>query len=137
MPPGLLVAGFLLAHAVIHIGFIAPAPPATADGPAWPFAIDRAWPATRLGVDPALLRMLATVLVAVTIAGFASAALVAIGVLPTAIWPALVAIGSVASLGLLVACFHPWLLIGVVIDLVLLWSCLVAGWQPGAGGWSA
>ena len=46
MPPGLLVAGFLLAHAAIHVAFIAPSPPATADGPAWPFAIDRAWPVT-------------------------------------------------------------------------------------------
>ena len=38
MPVGLLVAGFLLAHAAIHVAFIAPPPPATADGPAWPFA---------------------------------------------------------------------------------------------------
>ena len=37
MPVGLLVAGFLLAHAAIHVAFIAPPPPATADGPAWPF----------------------------------------------------------------------------------------------------
>ena len=41
MPVGLLVAGFLLAHAAIHVGFIAPPPPATADGPAWPFSTDR------------------------------------------------------------------------------------------------
>ena len=68
---GLLVAGFLLAHAAIHVGFIAPPPPATADGPAWPFAMDRAWPVTRLGLDPALMRSLALALVAVTVAGFA------------------------------------------------------------------
>ena len=43
MPVELLVAGFLLAHAAIHVGFIAPPPPATADGPAWPFSADRAW----------------------------------------------------------------------------------------------
>ena len=55
MPPGLLVAGFLLAHAAIHVAFIAPPPPATADGPAWPFTTDRAWLVTRLGLDPALL----------------------------------------------------------------------------------
>ena len=81
--------------------------------------------------------MLALALVAATIAGYALAALTALGVLPTAIWPAAIAIGSVASLGLLAACFHPWLLLGVVIDLALLWSCLVVGWQPGVNGWGA
>ena len=109
MPVGLLVAGFLLAHAAIHVGFIAPPPPATADGPAWPFATDRAWLVTRLGLDPALCAGSRLVLVAVTIAGYALAALTALGVLPAAIWPAAIAIGSVASLGLLAACFHPWL----------------------------
>lgn len=137
MPVGLLVAGFLLAHAAIHVGFVAPPPPATADGPAWPFSADRAWPVTRLGMDPALLRGLAAVLVAVTIAGYALAALTPLGVLPMAIWPSAIAIGSLASLGLLAACFHPWLALGVVIDVALLWSCLVVGWQPGVSGWGA
>jgi len=133
----LLVAGFLLAHAAIHVAFIAPPPPATAAGPAWPFATDRAWPVTRLGLDPALMRWVVLALVAATVAGYALAALTILGVLPTAIWPAAIAIGSVASLALLAACFHPWLLLGVVIDVALLWSCLVVGWQPGENGWSA
>ena len=128
---GLLVAGFLLAHAAIHVAFIAPPPPATADGPAWPFAMDRAWPLTRLGLDPALWRVLALALVAGTVASYALAALAALGVLPTAIWPAAIVIGSVASIGLLAASFHPWLVVGVVIDLVLLWSSLAVGWRPG------
>ena len=59
MPIELLVAGFLLAHAAIHVGFIAPPPPATADGPTWPFAMDRAWPVTRFGLDAAVMRSLA------------------------------------------------------------------------------
>jgi hypothetical protein len=134
MPVGLLVAGFLLAHAAIHVGFIAPPPPATADGPAWPFAMDRAWPVTRLGLDPALMRSLALGLVAVTVAGYALAALTALGLLPTFIWSAAIVIGSIASLGIVAACFHPWLLLGVVIDLALLWSSLVVGWQPAVDG---
>jgi hypothetical protein len=137
MPIGLVVASFLLAHGAIHVGFIAPPPPATAEGPAWPFATDRSWPVTRLGMDPALLRLLATALVAVTLAGCALAALTALEVLPPAVWPAAIAIGSVASLGILLACFRPWLVLGVVIDVALLWSCLVIGWQPwvhGLGG---
>ena len=132
-----LVAGFLLAHAAIHVGFIAPPPPATAGGPAWPFATERAWLVTRLGLDPALLRWLALALVPITVAGYGLAALVALGALPTAIWPAAIVIGSVASLGVLAACFHPWLLLGVVIDVSLLWASLVTGWQPGENGWGA
>lgn len=133
----LLVAGSLLAHAAIHVGFIAPPPPATADGAAWPFATDRAWSVTRLGLDPALLRWLVLGLIAATVAGYAVAAMTALGILPTSIWPAAIAIGSIASLGLLVVCFHPWLVLGVVIDVALLWSSLVVGWQPGENAWVA
>jgi len=135
MPVGLLVAGILLGHAAIHVGFLAAPPPATATGPAWPFPTDRAWLVTRLGVDPALVRRLATALAAVTIVAYPVAALAALGVLPAATWPLAIAAGSVASLGLLAACFHPWLVLGVVIDVALLWSCLVAGWQPGVTRW--
>jgi hypothetical protein len=136
MPFGLFIAGFLLAHALIHVAFLAPDPPATADGPSWPFATDRSWLVGQLGVDQAVAQVVVAALVAVTIAGFAMAALVLLGVLPTAIWPAAIAIGSIASLGLLVACFHPWLVVGVVIDVALLWATLVAGWIPKTGGWS-
>ena len=97
-------------------------------GPGW---------STQFGLDSALVRWLAIALVALTIAGFAFAAMTALGVLPTAIWPAAIAIGSVASLGLLAVCFHPWLMLGVVIDVALLWSCLVVGWQPGVNGLGA
>ena len=134
MPVGLLVAGFLLAHAAIHVGFVAPPPPATADGPAWPFAMDRAWPVTRLGVDPALMRSLALALVAVTIAGFAwrrwrrsESCRRPSGRRPSSSDPS-------PRSALLAACFQPWLLLGVVIDLALLWSSLVAGWQPAVDG---
>ena len=127
---GLLVAGFLLAPAAIHVGFIAPPPPATAGGPAWPFSTDRAWLVTRFGLEPAMLHSLAMALVAATVGGYALAALTLLGVLPMTLWPAGIAIGSVASLGLLVTCFHPWLLLGVAIDLALLWSVYVLDWTP-------
>ena len=35
-----------------------------------------------------------------------------------------------ASLALLVAFFHPWLIVGLAIDVVLLWATLVAAWSP-------
>jgi hypothetical protein len=126
----LALAGFLLAHAAIHIAFIAPAPPATADGPAWPFTTNDSWLFSRLGVGPDGARLVALGLVVVTIAAFVLAALVAVGVAPISLWAPAIAMGAAASLGLLVAFFHPWLALGLAIDVGLLWATLVAGWTP-------
>jgi hypothetical protein len=126
----LLIAGVLLAHAAIHLGFVSPRPPATAEGPAWPFELGRSWILGPLGVDSELDRLLGTALVAVTIAGFALAALAALGVAPAGIWPVAIVIGAVASIGVLAVFFHPWLVLGVAIDAALLWAVLVASWAP-------
>ena len=128
----LAIAGLLLAHAAIHVAFISPSPPATADGPAWPFTTDDSWLLTRLGVEDRAARTLALALVALTIAAFASAALVAVGIAPGWLWTPAVAIGATASLGLLLAFFHPWLVLGVAIDVGLLLATLVVGWAPGS-----
>jgi len=130
--PRLLLTGFLLAHALIHSGFISPAPRATAGGPAWPFALDRSWILSPLGLAPDIARMLGIGFVALTIAGFAVAALVALGIVPAALWTPSIAVGAVASMAVLVLFFHPWLVIGVAIDLGLLWAVLVAHWEPSA-----
>ena len=130
----LAIAGLLLAHAAIHIAFVAPAPAATADGPPWPFTTDDSWLFSRVGVGSTEARLVATALVAVTLAAFALAALVAVGLAPVSVWMPAVAIGAVASLGLLVAFFHPWLVVGVAIDIGLLAASLVGGWTPVEGG---
>ena len=41
--------------------------------------------------------------------------LVAVGALPVDLWAPAIAVGSVGSLGLLLAFFHPWLLAGIAI----------------------
>ena len=128
----LAFAGFLLAHALIHIAFVSPAPPVAAGGPAWPFATSESWSFTRLGVGPESARLVALALVATTIAGFAMAALTVIGILPAEFWLPSIAIGAASSISLLGAFFHPWLALGVGIDLVLVWVSLVAGWSPAA-----
>jgi hypothetical protein len=126
----LLIAGVLLAHGAIHLGFVSPRPPATAEGPAWPFELGRSWILGPLGVDSEVGRLLGTALVAVTIAGFALAALAALGVAPAGIWLPAIVIGGVASIGVLAVFFHPWLVLGVAIDAALLWAVLVANWAP-------
>lgn len=126
----LLVALFLLAHAAIHASYVSPRPPATAGGPAWPFELGRSWLLSPLGASPDATRIVGTALLAVTLAAFALAAVSALGVVPTAVWMPAVVIGSVASLGLLGLFFHPWLVLGMAIDIVLIWVVSVANWQP-------
>jgi hypothetical protein len=125
-----LIAIFLLGHAGIHAAFLTPRPQATAGGPEWPFELGRSWLLGPIGLDFGLVRVLGYALVAATLGGFALAALATMGLLPAGLWGAGVALGSVASLALLGLFFHPWLVLGVAIDLVLLWAVLIQTWTP-------
>jgi hypothetical protein len=125
----LVVAAFMLAHGLIHASFLTPRPPATAGGPSWPFELNRSWLLTRLGVGSDVTRPLGIALVVLTIAGFALAAVSALGVAP-GLWSVGVVVGAVASLAILWLYFHPWLILGILIDIVLLWAITVAGWAP-------
>jgi hypothetical protein len=131
--PRLLFAAFLLAHGAIHASFLSPRPPATASGPTWPFELARSWVLTPLGLQPQTTRLLGLALVAATIAAFALAALATGGVISADLWGPASAAGAVASVVLLVLFFQPWLALGVLIDLGLLWAVLVAGWSPHGG----
>jgi hypothetical protein len=125
-----LIAAFLLAHASVHGSFMAPRPPVSAGGPAWPFELGKSWLLGPLGLDAEAIRMVGLALIAVTMGAFALAALTAVGLVPAALWPATVTIGAVASIVLLGVYFSPWFVIGLAIDLALLWAVLVANWAP-------
>jgi hypothetical protein len=129
-----LLAGLLIAHGAVHTLFLVPRPPATIDGPAWPFDMTRSWPVTAAGLDAGHAKAIAVVLIGAVIVGFTLAALATVGlVLPVAWWPALVAISAVLSLVLLGLCFHPQLLVGIALDLVLLWLAILTQWRPAIG----
>jgi hypothetical protein len=119
--PAAVVAAFLVGHGLIHGSYLAPRPPAKAGGPAWPFELGRSWLLTRLGMPARWLRTLGTTLVVATIAGFAAAALAALGLAP-GLWTPGVVLGAVASLVTLGVYFHPWLVLGIAIDIALLWG---------------
>ena len=133
MLPQLLFAAFLFAHGAIHGSFLSPRPLASADGPEWPFELGRSWVLTPTGLRSESTRVVGTALVAATIATFALAALATAGVIAVDLWAPALAAGAVASLALLVLFFQPWLALGVLIDLGLLWAVLVAGWSPVGG----
>jgi hypothetical protein len=128
----LLIAAFLLAHAGIHVAFIGPRPPATAGGPAWPFEVARSWLLTPAGVDSEITRAVGLALTVATLGGFALAALAVVGVLPAGLWFPTLFLGSVASITLLGLFFHPWLVVGLAIDVALVWLALIADWTPGS-----
>jgi len=130
----LLVALFLVAHGLIHASWLSPAP-ATAGGPAWPFAFADSWLVTRLGLDGGSVRILGTALVLATVVLLVAAGLATMGwLVPAGWWTPLVVGGSVASLATLTLFFHPWLVLGFAIDVVLLWAVLVNGWEATAIG---
>jgi hypothetical protein len=128
----ILLAAFLAAHGLIHLSYLAPAPPRTAGGPEWPFDVTHSWLVTALGMDAAAMRPLATALVIITTVALLGAAAVAMGWLSSTLWLPLLVAGTVGSLVTLALFFHPWLVVGIAIDLVLLWTTLVAGWAPAA-----
>jgi hypothetical protein len=128
-----LAALFLLAHALIHASYLSPRPPATAGGPAWPFELTRSWILSPLGLDGDPGRLLGIALIAVTLVAFAVAALAVIGIAGQGLFVPAVVAGSIASIALLALFFHPWLVLGIAIDVALLWAVLVARWTPQGG----
>jgi hypothetical protein len=129
----LLLAAFVLAHGLIHVSFLTPAPAPAAGGPPWPFNLDRSWLLTRMGVSTATAERVGRTLVALTAVGFAVAAA---GLATGASWwgPAAVA-ASLVSLVQLTAWFHWWLPVGLLIDIGVI-AAVLGRWPTltGLGG---
>lgn len=126
----LVVAAFLLGHAAVHASFLAPRPAATVGGPEWPFDLARSWLLSPLGLNAEATRILGLGLIAAILAGYALAALAAIGILPEGVWTGAVVLGSLASIALLALFFHPWLVVGFAIDAALIWLAIAWRWTP-------
>ena len=126
-----LLAALLIGHGLVHLLFAVPAPAATEGGATWPFDASRSWVVTRAGLDLGLVRIIGAVLIAVTVGGFALAALGTVGiVVPPGWWPATVAVGAVASAATLLLFFEPRLVLGLGLDVVLLWIVWTRAWAP-------
>jgi hypothetical protein len=125
--PTLIIAALVFVHGAIHLSYLAPHPPEATAGPPWPFALDRSWVLRRFDVPPDVMRLLGLALTAVTFATLTLAAISIVGLIPTELWPPAVAIGAGTSLALLLLFFHPWLVIGLVIDVALLAVASIVG----------
>jgi uncharacterized membrane protein YphA (DoxX/SURF4 family) len=113
----ILVGLFLIAHGGVHLMYLGPRPE---NDPSYPFVPEDRWIARLMGLKPrgakvvaaALAVACAAVLLVSGIALFADAGL----------WKPMAAVGSLISLVLLLLLFHPWLMIGVAIDVVIVAS---------------
>ena len=134
-----VLAAILFGHGWVHLMFLFPRP-APSDGgkpatgkPAmdWPFDLRASWIATRTGSGPGAFVAVGRVLVLVTFVLSTLAALATAGILvPAAWWQGLVVASSLASLAMLVVWFAPTLLLGILIDIALVWLAIAGPWSP-------
>lgn len=122
-----LIALFFVAHGWIHFSLTTvpvPAPGAlrTPFLPTWKRPnMDPHWPAAKLKLPDATVRILGSVLWVSAVVGFCLAGLSLLAFPGTAIlWQAPAVFGAVTSLLLLVLYWHPWLPIGILIDIAVL-----------------
>jgi len=127
------LALFLIAHGLVHsILAIAPNPSDPDAKPGTFFtAVERSWLLPQLGLDATTIRWIGIILVALSTLGFILAGLGVLGVpgLNT-IWRTVSVVSSCLSLLLLILFWHPWLIMGVLIDIGLLLALLWAKWPP-------
>jgi hypothetical protein len=127
----ILYAVFLIAHGLVHAGLAAA--PVTNDPDPKPGAFFtasvRSWLLPRMGLGAPAVQWIGILLVALATLGFILAGLGVLG-LPglSAAWRTIAVVSACISLLLLVLFWHPWLIVGVLIDIVLLITLLWADW---------
>jgi hypothetical protein len=126
-----LLAALLVAHGWVHVMFVFPRPTSSGRGSEWPFDMTRSWLASAIGLDVNLVRITGIALMSIVVVGFVLAALSIVGLLvPTASWAGLLVVGAAASFAMLALFFSPQLVLGIAIDIGLLWLALGSGWSP-------
>jgi hypothetical protein len=128
-----VLAVVLIAHGLVHAGLAAapiPNDPESKPG-AFFTATARSWLLPRLGLNASTVRWMGIILVALTVLGFVLAGLGVLGVPGlAAIWRTVAVVSACLSLLLLIVYWHPWLVLGVVIDIVILVALLWLDWPP-------
>lgn len=118
----LAAAGFLILHGLIHLSYLTPRP----DDPKYPFRPEGSWFASAFGLSPASAKAIAGALAGIAVA---ASVLAGIGLLASAdLWKPAAVVGAVASFVVLALTFHPWLTLGVLIDVVVVASVVSAHW---------
>ena len=127
------LAIFLIAHGLVHAGLAAAPNPVDQDAKPGAFFTSpgRSWLLPRIGLNPAAVQWIGIILVALATLGFVLAGLGVFGISGlTTIWRTVAVFSSCVSLLLLVLFWHPWLIVGVLIDIGILVALLWVKWSP-------
>ncbi len=111
---------FLIAHALAHVGLAAAPIPGNPDPKPGAFftEVTRSWLFQKIGLDPGFVRLVGIILVALSTLGFMFSGLGALGVPGLReIWQAVAGLAAAFSLILLILFWHPWIIVGVLIDI--------------------
>ena len=129
----IVLAIFLIAHGLAHAGLAAAPNPDDPNAKPGAFftAVERSWLLSKLGLNASIIRWIGIILVALSTLGFVLAGLGIFGVpgLIT-IWRTIAVISAEVSLLLLILFWHPWLPVGVLINIGTLIALLWAKWPP-------
>jgi hypothetical protein len=129
-----LLALLLAAHGWVHLMYLFPKPLATPGAPPYPFDFERSWLIGRARLDAGRVRQLGALLMISVLILHLLAALSTVGLLvPGSWWAGLVVAAALSSALALALFWSPTLLLGVLIDLALLWLVASATWSPGTG----
>lgn len=127
------LALFLIAHGLVHAGLAAapnPNDPNSTPG-AFFTALERSWLLPQLGLNAAAIQWVGITLVALSVLGFALTGLGIFGVAGlSATWRVAAVFSACVSLLLLILFWHPWLPVGVLIDIGVLAALLWVKWPP-------
>jgi hypothetical protein len=119
----ILLGMFFILHGLIHAGYLTPKP----DDPNYPFTFEGGWFASLAGAST---EVIGYTLASVTVFSFALAGLAVLGVPGLdGVFKWAVVAGSVSSLALMLLFWHTWLILGIAIDLVLLYGVFYSKWS--------
>jgi hypothetical protein len=127
------LAIFIILHGLVHtILAIAPNPADPGAKPGAFFtATERSWLLPQFGLNATTIQWIGIILVVLSTLGFILAGLGVFGVAGLGtIWRTIAIISAIISLLLLIIFWHPWLPIGVLIDIGTLITLLVLHWPP-------
>jgi hypothetical protein len=127
------LAIFLIAHGLVHAGLAAAPNPADQEAKPGAFftAAQRSWLLPRIGLNASAIQWTGIILVALSALGFVLTGLGIFGVAGLShVWRVVAVISACVSLLLLILFWHPWLPVGVLIDLGTLIALLWARWPP-------
>ena len=128
-----ILALVLMAHGLVHAALAIAPNPADPDAKAGAFftAVERSWLLSRVGLGKTAVSTIGILLVILSTAGFVLTGLGIFGVFGLgAIWRTVAVSSACTSLLLLILYWHPWLPVGVLINIAVLVALLVVKWPP-------